>query len=171
MLASDWSWPKTDLPGYSCMSLQALVRRPKWLVECVEQQRFRFLEVWLLFCSQILDHCTPGEEGPSADSGLVLLKISGFLKRCVWSFVPKLTITVLFVVRCVCRVRWGVEERGKIHKSTWCTATFFPLNTRWLSELQVTFVLNLIVDLPAARSCRFTLSASHQNLSIDIYRQ
>ena len=87
-------------------------------MECVEQQRFRFLEVWLLFCSQILDHCTPGEEGPSADSGLDLLKISGFLKRCVWSFVPNLNHHSPFcTAMCVCRVR--LEGRGKIHKSTW----------------------------------------------------
>ena len=81
---------QNETPGYSCMSLEALVRRLKWPVEGVEQKRFRFLEVWLLFCSQILGHCTPGEEDPSADSGLVRQKISGFLKRRVWSFVPKL---------------------------------------------------------------------------------
>ena len=35
----------------------------------------------------------------------------------------------------MCRVTRGVEGRSKIHKSTWWTATFFPLNARWLSEL------------------------------------
>ena len=38
-------------------------------------------------------------------------------------------------------------------------------------EFAVSFLLNIVVDLPVARSCCSTLSASHQNLSIDIYRQ